>query len=388
MDTASLRDFLIGVPTCVETDSLMKVWQVFQEAGCLHIVIVDQQQVALGVLSLHHFIPHVFEAAAHSIPRRSIPQQSIPQQSIPQKSVQALWQETLTQDQPLLEPILTLPADWTLEQLQAHLPTYLPTVEQDWGLVDSQGHYVGLLDRLRLLQQFAGAPERVPPLADAPAAIQTEASVTLIDPLVDLLERLPIPLMLQTSTGRIVAQNWVWRRQVGELQDPGQIRQEAALILEAIVPTEHYAAVTSRYPAADAALAQRQSNSSELPGFYTGSWDRASSLLSGTRYSGSCQLSTEPNACVCTCPMKDGQDRVWQFAKILMGKVPAGVDQDYASELAEMATADAAMALPFKLATLNSHPDPNWRSLVQTESLWLVLAQDMTEQHQVAKELS
>jgi signal transduction histidine kinase/DNA-binding NarL/FixJ family response regulator len=378
MDAVSLRDFLIGVPTCVETDSLMQVWQVFQEAGCLHIVIVNQQQVALGVLSLHHFVPHVFSSkAAHLLEQHSI-----------QNLIQDLQQQTNAQAQPLLEPILALPVDWNLNQLRAHLPTYLPTVVQDWGLADSQGRYVGLLDRLRLLQQFAATPDRIQPLPPELTSLQAEAAITPVDPLVDLLERLPIPLMLQTSTGRIVAQNWVWRRQVGELQDPGQIRQEAALILEAIAPTEHYAALSGRYPSADAALAQRQSNRSELPGFYTGSWDHASTLLNSTRYSGACQLSTEPNACVCTCPMKDGQDRVWQFAKISMGRLPAGLSSDQASHLLEIKPDVMTMALPFKLATLNSHPDPGWRSLIQTESLWLVLAQDMTEQHQVAKELS
>lgn len=86
MDTAPLRDFLIGVPSCVETDSLMPVWQVFQETGCLHIVVVDQQQVALGVLSLHHFIPYALKEKADS--------------SGKQQSIRGLWQERSLRENP------------------------------------------------------------------------------------------------------------------------------------------------------------------------------------------------------------------------------------------------------------------------------------------------
>ena len=37
---------------------------------------------------------------------------------------------------------------------------------------------------------------------------------------------------------------------------------------------------------------------------------------------------------------------------------------------------------------LGFQPDPDWQDLLQSESLWLVLAQDITEQQQVAKELA
>ncbi|HEY9629253.1 MAG TPA: ATP-binding protein [Coleofasciculaceae cyanobacterium] len=379
MDTVSLRDFLIDVPACPVTESLSQVWQIFQQTNCSRIVVVDGQQIALGTLSLHHFMPYGLkqQASDHS-----------------QQSIQTLLNSKATKS--LLEPIASFPTQATLRQLQPYLDR---ASQQNWGLVDDQGRYVGLLDRLALLQRLATDPHLASGQPDAQPEPECFSSVPLLDPLVDLLERLPIPLMLQTSTGQIITQNWVWRRQVGELADPGQIRQEAALILETIASTEEYTAVSSRYPSADAALAQRHADSSELPGFYTGSWDHASSLLEGSRYSGACRLSAEAGACVCTCPMKSGQERVWQFVKISMGTVPSQFNtlaQDASAGFSDLltasdvATSDASSETSslFKLATLNFHPDPEWRSLMQTESLWLVLAQDMTEQHQVAKELS
>ncbi|MEB3338468.1 MAG: hypothetical protein VKJ46_13455, partial [Leptolyngbyaceae bacterium] len=50
--------------------------------------------------------------------------------------------------------------------------------------------------------------------------------------LIQLLDQLPLPLMLQTSAGQVLTQNRVWHQYVGELQDPDWIRQEAAPWLE------------------------------------------------------------------------------------------------------------------------------------------------------------
>lgn len=198
-----------------------------------------------------------------------------------------------------------------------------------------------------------------------PQSFRAESTAALLDPLIDLLERLPIPMMLQTSTGRVITQNWVWRRQVGDLQDPGQLRQDVAVILEAME-------------------GDAQGDSLDF-------WEARSDGSTGA-----CRLSSATNTCICTCPMKTGQDRVWQFVKIPMGEassllevLPGGQqpyqERPYSGEWAEDAIASS---IPFKLATLNFYPDPAWRSLIKAESLWLVLAQDMTEQHQVAKELA
>ena len=378
MDTVWLRDFLIDVPVCAETESLLQVWQTFLQTSCTQIVVTDRLRVALGVLNLHRFMPYVAQNIAQNVTQNPDGDRMSLESLINQIGVNQISAE----GQSLLEPIASLPIASTLQQFQPYLDT---ASQQNWVLVDAQGQYAGLLDRLAVLQRLIADRLVVrPSLADGRIDF---SSVPLLDPLVDLLERLPIPLMLQTSTGRIITQNWVWRRQVGELQDPGQIRQEAARLLETIAPVEYHSAVNGRYPAAEA-VAQRV-NGSELPGFYPGSWDHSPS--EGSRYDGACRLSAEPGACVCTCPMKNGQDRIWQFVKISMGTVPSALDAsllNVSSEMLLRRMSSLEMPSLFKLATLNFHPDPEWRSLIQTESLWLVLAQDTTEQHQVAKELT
>ncbi|MCY7285316.1 MAG: HAMP domain-containing histidine kinase, partial [Cyanobacteria bacterium CAN_BIN43] len=108
---------------------------------------------------------------------------------------------------------------------------------------------------------------------------------------------------------------------------------------------------------------------------YSSVWQNQDPLagggLSGVGRSVGACLGTEPDTCVCICPMKDGQDRVWQFVKIPMGS---------ASE--------------FKLATLDFSADASGRfaagqvALSQADSLWLILAQDTTDQQQIVKELA
>ncbi|XPM58566.1 MAG: hypothetical protein EDM05_013155 [Leptolyngbya sp. IPPAS B-1204] len=92
--------------------------------------------------------------------------------------------------------------------------------------------------------------------------------------------------------------------------------------------------------------------------------------------------------------MKDGQERVWQFIKVPMGLANPFTSEEGGCELEAAVPSwphqslGQSALLPFKLASLKFSPDPNWRTLMQTERLWLVLAQDMTEQQQVAKELA
>ncbi|HEY9663630.1 MAG TPA: histidine kinase dimerization/phospho-acceptor domain-containing protein, partial [Allocoleopsis sp.] len=408
----SLRKFINAVPTCVDTDSPGQVWQLFQQSGCDQLVVLDQQLKPQGVLTLHQLLLH------YSIAELV--------QSLPIPSSQPL--------SCILEPLLPLPEHWQIVDLQA----YLPQIQQNhWGLVNNQGQYVGLLDRLKLLQflvvqkfpeteqtgqretshevlpleldqAFSGLSGSIASGSDAVhAAVKIEEtpedpgsdsgavgtaieSLLSIDPLIDLLERMPIPLMLQTATGRVITQNLLWRQQVGELRDPGQIRREAAMILES-TPWE------DPYATADPSLhswAPEEDETTPSTTFYTTLFssepaEKAGNLFSEViRHTGSCHIGTEPNACVCVCPMKTGQERVWKFLKVPMGLTTAGATQTPEQMVASLPSSPSATPLHFKLATLGFMPDPEWRSLAQTEFLWLVLAQDMTEQYQVTKELA
>jgi signal transduction histidine kinase/ActR/RegA family two-component response regulator len=326
MESVSLREFIKSVPTCVESDTLASVWQVLSQVGWDQAVVIDAQQAPLGVLHLRRLIPYL--ALGEDWAEGMMAQQTIQELCI-----------SLGQDrQPLLEELAQLPLSLTLEDFRP----YLSEIDhRHWGLVDEDGRYVGMLDRLHLLQHVATEKPR-------PASKRQAAKAeSLLDPMIDLLERLPLPLMLQTASGRVVTQNRAWRQQIGELRDPSQISQEAGQILET-------------------AAANRTGNrvTGNTPDIYSSIWENSLQPDGAVRSAGSC-LGTDPDTCICICPMKNGQDRVWQFVKIPMGAVDS-----------------------FRLAALDFAPDPTWRSLTHSENLWLVLAQDTTDQQQIVKELA
>ncbi len=246
----------------------------------------------------------------------------------------------------MLEDLTLLSLQWSLEDFRPHL---FEIEQRQWALVDGLGRYVGILDRLQLLQSMTCIAENPPTHLK-----QRRVAPLPINHMVELLERLPLPLMLQTASGRMVAQNLAWRQQIGELRDPEQLSQEAGQILE------------------EATVGSSSIGKADI---YSSIWENLEPLNGGEfnevgRSVGSC-LGTEPDTCVCTCPMKDGQDRVWQFVKIPMGA-----------------------ASDFKSATLDFSADANRRfaagqvALSQADSLWLVLAQDTTDQQQIVKELA
>ncbi|MFM7424626.1 MAG: ATP-binding protein [Elainella sp.] len=260
--------------------------------------------------------------------------------------------------------------------------------------VDGSGRALGQIDKLRLLQlqfQQQPAPHLNQRCSDSAAIPHLGPGGSDLEPvphpLLDLLERLPLPLMLQTATGHVISQNLAWRQQIGAIQHPQQIRRAAAQILETALSCRTNAKQEMLYSdRPDQALEPTAEGwSGERVELQTGPhipW--AAPLSEPNRPSSAsdqpsvCQFGTEPNTCICLCPMQNGQERVWQFIKIPMGTAAL-----------ETAAPDGTSApSPFKLASLRFSPVPNWQSLMQTAQLWLIWAQDVTEQQQVAKELA
>ena len=375
MDTRSLNAFLISVPTCMETESLTCVWRIFQQTGCDQVVVVDAQQVPIGILALSRLVSYLSIAGLPPVGANA----SDLKRPSPESSLKALAKR----DRTLFTPLTLLSFHDSLDP---------PRTDHPWGLVDSQGHFLGLVDRLRFLQSLIQSS----PESDSPSVSPLSGSPALLPPLIDLLERLPLPLMLQTATGRVITQNLVWRQQIDELQNPEQVQQSAAAMLEAALAeailkesrTEPFQSDTlkvlqsaERTAGQTQAIARHQ-NSAQLGSAQLGSEPTDPPLFE------SCRLSAEPNTCVCTCLLKTGQSRVWQFTKIAMGHGSVE-EQGIWGSADQSGWADrVGSGNAFRLALLGFQPDPEWQALIQTESLWLVLAQDVTEQQQVAKELA
>jgi signal transduction histidine kinase/DNA-binding response OmpR family regulator len=425
MNVSSLREFIVFVPTCDETASLADIWQQFQQTGAEQVVILADRRRPMGLVRLNRFVAafgNLTGASAGQLTGHSV--------------VVPLAQSSVMDYPAFVESLSTLVAETSWEQLQLDLATL---VQRPIALVDGSGQYVGLLDWMQVLHHLATQTidlqsQTVSSSASSPAhaALDTGSAAGItapterafLDPLIDLLERLPLPLMLQTSAGRVITQNLAWRQRVGAIQHLPQIRRAAARILEADLACQTDSDRRSDVSVSfDARRGDPEAThpSSERKGLFSVPIPEADSA----HQVGTCQLASEPNACVCVCSMKNGPDRVWQFIKVPMGvsrlhehaDEPAVAIWDMAQVAAPSFEATSFEATsfeatsfepaayptanpesgkppqtfetpPFKLASLKFNPDPNWRLLIQTETLWLVLAQDMTEEQQVAKELT
>ncbi len=328
-----LYDFQATVPSCPQTSSLAVVLEIFEQEQCDRLVVVNQQQRPIGLLYSARLIPKLL---AHSEDKNLNLQQSL-----------STW------GQGLIEPIQTISASERVKQLSLHLCD--PQAEQrqnlDWALIDSEGRYLGLLDSSRLLRSLA--QERMARLQSSGEhrheydPSPSESKSLGHQPLVHLLERLPWPLMLQTDNGEVIARNPAWWQQLGTLKDPEGVRQQVEAIL---IPN---LLETPEYVTQGAVKVYPNGRENEHGGEPELIQQEASEDTGYNR----CYLDSQVGTCTCVVEVQNGQERIWQFAKIPLDSPE------------------------FKVMSAEEE-------VTLSNNLWLVLATDVTEQQQLCKELA
>lgn len=361
MSKSTLYDFIATVPICVQNAPIAVVVDIFSQEQCDRLVIVSEQQYPIGVLSLRHLMPQLMSAAGQGA-------------SLDKK--QPLW----AQAQALVEPIATVPAILSVEQFGVYLCSQntQANINSEWALVDSNGKFLGLLDSPRLLQVLLSpavtATTKPECVGNDEPYYRYNVAPEVIDSLVQLLERLPWPLMLQTSTGEVVIQNPAWCQHFGGLSDPEAVRGEVETILKTSTPQAE-----SKIPATQLQSQKREyainsllkldlakeplSVLSEVNSAIPVDKPEADSVAGSSR----CQLSAQPGTCICVLPMQNGQERIWQFVRIPLQE----------SRVEESIYTDNSY-VEFSSTPQYSHSNSN---------LWLLWANDVTEQQQLASEL-
>ncbi|MEA5525200.1 ATP-binding response regulator [Nodularia spumigena] len=442
-----LYDFLATVPNCVETSTLAIVLEIFEQEQCDRLVVVNQQQCPLGLVQSARLTQKLLAASGDN-------------------QFLDLQQPLSTWDKAIIEPLKTLPASYCVEQFKLLL-RYQPSQTNsnfDWALIDGSGQFLGLLNSARLLKALAkeklamngertgyspstqrtsenispdhahtsstrakthGRDDHKSGLAQSayssaeyksrarrsrsPRINQRQPSQKS---LVQLLDLLPWPLMLQTQTGEVVAKNPAWWQQLGAFKDPEGIRQQVEAIL---APTQtktatEYASqqATKFYPdhkgnahPGQGQSIPRQSHSGEhtfvsppeapplAPSSPPPSHNRSDFGVSAqlnaeangkslhqqstatTTTSNRCFLDSPMGTCTCVVEVQNGQERIWQFAKIRLDSPKSKLlfREMFAGEFTFEQTA----------ATLRTQ---------RGHDLCLILATDVTEQHQIYKELA
>ncbi|MER3588612.1 MAG: hybrid sensor histidine kinase/response regulator, partial [Mastigocladus sp. ERB_26_1] len=381
-----LYEFISTVPICSRTATLKVVLAGFETEQCDRLVVLNEQQNPVGVIYSAHLLPEILVA----------------NQANSNQAGSFDLEQTLTSwGASLIQPIQNLPSDWGVEEFSYLLRSQQNknNINRDWALIDSEGKFLGLIDSSRLLQfvvrqrtqtqsqienttKKAKSRRRKTPVVAKSTKEEKQATLGTSPspnhPLIQLLERLPWPLMLQTSTGKIVTQNPAWWQQLGVLKDPEGVRQQVEAILNPATlknlenrtqqglsnssitnHTHHY---QPQPVAAKTLIRDDMSTSSEvlLPTATSQYSELPTSLKQPTQLSSKvnrCFLDSRHGTCTCVVEIQNGQERVWQFAKIPLDSPELKVKNP---------GSDTAV-----------NPD-----------LWLMLATDVTEQQQLCKELA
>lgn len=353
--TLPLTEFLTTVPTCDLAVTGESLWSVFRHSDANQIVITSRHGRPLGIVSLYRLIRY------------------LPAGSPLSGDIEAslIWQQPILDCYPpLLDPLLIIPASLSLEEFWQSLSSQHPiprrgppvpvgfqpkaaTLGQVWpavpiAIVSEPVQFMGLLDSLSFLKFLASSN-----------LLQwgggSSGSCTSGSPL--NWDRTSVagysPLLLPADTppdqaGVVASLCQTLMPLLEKLPIPLSVYGENGEVLSQNLA---WRSLIGSAPLPVQEAAETIKNLSGLPP--TGP-EEEEAEPSHRSY---CHLGAQPNTYICVCPISPGQERVWQFVKQPLESQWGGRD-----------------------CFTSPAPAP--------PCLWLVLAQDVTEQHLVAQELA
>ncbi|HBK22372.1 MAG TPA: hypothetical protein DDZ60_07675 [Planktothrix sp. UBA10369] len=342
-----LLTFIQVVPVCRHDAPPEALRFIFAQGNCEQVVIVNSEYQPLGMISLRSFLPYLLNPPIYPSTQN-------------EQSLSQVFDG-------IIEPVINVPSDLSLEEFWLYLQYQnsdsavdnSPTQSISIALVNQMGEFIGLIDSLQVLKYLAKHSQQFiqvqQPIAfDFNTETQEQLSLLsqenspLSNHLINFLDELPIPLMIQDDDGTIISQNVAWRSLIGR---GSEIVQEVA---EAVTSWSKTNAVFSTPEKYLNSPFENSGNSEFSPNHSPNISQPLTSNLVPPEMPQWCQLGSKPDTYICICPVAQNQERVWQFTRQRL--------------------------------------NPEWEMALcleqKTNNLWLVLAQDITEQHRVAQELT
>ena len=204
-----LNHFIQPVPVCEQKASLEEVLAIFQSGQHEMIAIVSEQRSPLGIINCGSLMPHLLKRLPVGLAASL--GSAFPSDN-PLSSLSPIDLRSL------MEPIATLPAQLSVKEFWLYLQAEhrRSASNQFFAVVDSSGKFLGILDSWSLLKSLLNASQ------DFGETAFEKPQQTWQEPLFQLLEQLPLPLMVQTAAGQTLHQNLTWREQIGEFIPPNQ----------------------------------------------------------------------------------------------------------------------------------------------------------------------
>lgn len=401
MPTPSLKECTELVPVCSQTVTLATVLDIFYSSGCDAIVVVSEQQLPLGVINLKQVLPHLLSRARSQENLESI--------------TTGYGDEPLSEiAPPVIKPLTILPASLRVSQFLTYLdremvnpeqqPGFCSCLEpQQWAVVEEDGKFLGLLNSWLTLKSLASN-----------SRITKPDHTQNLKLLIQLLEYLPLPLSLQTPTGQVLAENLSWCQMLGQTTDlednytTSQLKQQAMPRVttdqvdhgdcgSASINNSNFSTARDREPGG--------SLGEEIRAYASRMEITVTNLDHGNQRSPSVvgngiTQPYEPAALTtvgCYCTMED-TTRLIPPAQHQSSAIAITTPDQY-SEIPKKNPERlfSLTKIPLSPSLLSESrwdkveetaaPSTNSHSLSPNSNLWLVLAQDTTEQKQVAQEL-
>ena len=193
----TLEHFSQPSTVCAATAKISKLLTLAQSEKTEMVVVVDKQGYPLGAISWRHLLNYLLKYW--------------------QKSAELPSVEPVINLRSLMSPMTILSASMSLGEFEQWLEAHPDSQGfYIYGLVDADNQFQGLLDSEQLWRSLltSSSPE---------------------NRLSELLEKIPLPLLLGSPTGQILHTNRAWREQVQPHLNPSQVQallqgEEVALV--------------------------------------------------------------------------------------------------------------------------------------------------------------
>lgn len=199
----TLNQFLYSVPICTPPITYEQLQALFQsnQQSPNKVVIVNAQRIPLGIVSSHDILLALLNKPL--LASGQINSQNSRWGHSVESALPWDWENCIS-------PLILIPSHLRVCDFARWLDTNLDLDKQpNYGLVNERGEFLGLLNSWQILREV---------LAQQPNPQQELASAKNL--IKQLLEELPLPVMLQTHQGEIIQQNRTWREQIGEFIPP------------------------------------------------------------------------------------------------------------------------------------------------------------------------
>ncbi|WP_313926664.1 ATP-binding protein [Anabaena sp. FACHB-1237] len=342
------------VPICLERVSLATVLEIFKSKKCDRLVILNDTQQPIGLLYAARLLPQLLLTSNS----REFLNLQLPLSSLDKSLITAPEIIKITDN---------------LEHLKSSLQ-YLATVETsaknnlDWTIVNEERKFLGLLNINYLLELLIC--EKTPRHEKPQVGNQLVIKQPINAAIVNFLNQLPWPLMLQNSQGKVIIQNPAWWHQLGISKDPEALKQEIESLLTPIYNQySHPQSLSSKIPASDEMIFSKNIQKKSSPSLKFGL-----PLLQEPPHnlkitSNRCTFDNKEGICTCIVEINNGQEQIWQFAKVPLN-----------SNL----NSNIWHPENYELDILDITEEDNYSQ----ENMWLILATDITEQQQLCQELA